>query len=235
MWLAIAMTPVAWAASVKLASATLGGSELALRTVPFTFGCLTLWVAYRAGRRFAGHELGGVLALAVVAFEPLAIGYAKVLKQYTAEAFFALLAIDRAAAFAERRTRRDLVVLALVLVVGVGFANTQLFLAPPILAALLLDASGGATAVRFVARDRDRRGRHRRRSTSARFSDHACHRRRTRTGARRSTFGAADRGRARALGSTGVDASPGARRTASRPACCAWSRRRSCHADGSPV
>lgn len=140
MWLAIAMTPVAWAASVKLAGVTLGGSELALRTVPFALGCLTLWAAHRAGRRFARHELGGLLALAVVAFEPLAIGYAKVLKQYTAEAFLALLAIDRAAAFAERRARRDLIGLSLVLAVGTGFANTQLFLAPPIFATLLLDA-----------------------------------------------------------------------------------------------
>ena len=139
-WLAIAMTPVGWAALVKLASVAPGDGELALRTVPFAFGCLTLWGAFRAGRRFAGHELGGILALAVVAFEPLGVSYAKLLKQYTAEAFFCILAIDCAAAFAERRRRRDLVVLALVLTGGLAFANSQLFLAPPIFAALLLDA-----------------------------------------------------------------------------------------------
>jgi len=137
--LAIAMTPVGWAALVKLAS--LGSSELALRLVPFAFGGLTMVVAWRAGRRFAGHELGGVLALAVVAFDPLGIAYARILKQYTAEAFFALLAIDRAAAWAACPRRSALVTLALVLTLGTLFANAQLFLGPPICAALLVVAA----------------------------------------------------------------------------------------------
>ena len=139
-WLAISLTPVAWAGLVKLFSLAFGGGEAALRAVSLLFGCLTMWAAFVAGRRFAGHPLGGVLALAVVAFDPLSISYSRILKHYTAETFFCLLAIDRAAAFAESRARRDLVLLALVLVGGLGFANSQLFLAPPILAALLLDA-----------------------------------------------------------------------------------------------
>jgi len=81
-----------------------------------------------------------VLALAAVAFDPLAVAYAKVLKQYTAETFFCLLALDRAAAFAETRTRRDLVRVAAVLMLGLCFANAQDFVAPPVCAALLLDA-----------------------------------------------------------------------------------------------
>src|SRR4029450_9116477 len=87
-------------------------------------------------RRFAGHELGGVLALAVVAFDPLGISYARFLKQYTAEAFFALLAVDRAAA-----PRHPLAVLALVLGLGTLVSNAQLFLAPPICAVLLVVAA----------------------------------------------------------------------------------------------
>src|SRR5262245_29457413 len=83
-WLSIVMTPVAWASLVKGVS-LVNSSEAALRVVPFLFGCATLWIAYRAGSRFAGHPLGGVLAVAVVACDPLAIAYAKFLKQYTAE------------------------------------------------------------------------------------------------------------------------------------------------------
>jgi hypothetical protein len=145
--LALAMTPLGWAALVKLGSVVFGGSALALRSVPFAFGCLGMRAALDAGRRFAGHPLGGVLALAAVAFDPLEIDYARVLKQYTAEAFFCLVAIDRATAFAGRPCRRNLVVLSLVLTLGLLFANSQLFLAPPIFAALVADA--------LVRRDRD--------------------------------------------------------------------------------
>jgi hypothetical protein len=138
-WLAISMTPVAWAALVKLA-ALVSSHEASLRAVPLAFGCLAMAVAFRLGARFAAHPLGGLLALAAVAFDPLAIGYAKILKQYTAEAFFCLLAFERAAALADRPARRELALLLLVLVAGLGFANSQLLVAPALLAALILDA-----------------------------------------------------------------------------------------------
>jgi hypothetical protein len=150
-WLAIAVTPVAWAALVKLVSCAATG-EAALRAVPFVFGCATMAVAYRAGVRFAGG-LGGLLALAAVAFDPLAIAYAKFLKPYTAEAFFCLLGLDRAAVYAERPSRGRLAVLAGVLVVGFGFSHAQLLLAPPLLGALLMHAAlrGDGAALRDVA------------------------------------------------------------------------------------
>lgn len=138
-WMAIVMTPVAWATLLKGVS-LVHVSEAALRSVPFAFGCATLCIAYRAGGRFAGHALGGVLALAAVAFDPLGVAYAKVLKQYTAETFFCLLALDRAAVFARTRTRGDLARVAAVLVLGLCFSNAQLFVAPAVLGALVLDA-----------------------------------------------------------------------------------------------
>jgi len=138
-WLAISMTPAAWAALVKGAAMAFGRSELALRLVPFGFGCLTMAAALVLGWRVAGR-LGGVLALAVVAFDPLQIEYARILKQYTAEAFLALLALERTVAYAARRDRASLVVLSLVLALGVPFANAQLLMAPPIFAVLVLGA-----------------------------------------------------------------------------------------------
>jgi hypothetical protein len=82
-----------------------------------------------------------MLALAAVAFDPLSIAYGKILKQYSAEAFLCLLAIDRAAAFGASRSRRDLVLLTGVLTLGLCLANSQLFVMPPVLAALILDAA----------------------------------------------------------------------------------------------
>jgi hypothetical protein len=141
--LAIAMTPIGWAALVKAVASVFGGSELVLRTVPFAFGCLAMRAAERAGYRLAGHPLGGALALAAVAFDPLAIDYSRILKQYTAEAFFCIVTIDRAAIYAYRRRRRDLAALVLLLTAGLGFTNSQILLAPPTLAALLADAAIG--------------------------------------------------------------------------------------------
>jgi len=137
-WLSIVMTPVGWATLLKGVS-LVHTSEIALRTVPFLFGCAVLWIAYRAGARFAGHPLGGVLAVAAVAFDPLATAYAKVLKQYTAETFFCILTLDRAAVFAERRTPRALVQLAVVCALALAFSNAQLLVVPAVFAALLFD------------------------------------------------------------------------------------------------
>jgi hypothetical protein len=138
-WLSIVMTPVGWAVLLKGVS-LIQVSEAALRAVPFLFGCATLWIAYRAGTRFAGHRLGGVLAVSAAAFDPLATAYAKVLKQYTAETFFCMLALDRAAVFAERRTPRALVELAAVCTLALAFSNAQLFVTPVVFGAVFLDA-----------------------------------------------------------------------------------------------
>lgn len=136
-WLSLAVTPVLWGATLRLVSRVFAAPEFTLRLLPFAFGCLTMWVAYRVGRALAGHELGGILALAVIAFDPHSIRYAKLLKHYTAEAFFALLAFREA----ERSgRRRHLVGLVAVLCVGCAFSNSQLLVAPPLLGALLVAA-----------------------------------------------------------------------------------------------
>jgi hypothetical protein len=140
-WLAVSTTPLAWAGLLKADALVLAPTEATLRAVPLTFGCLTMLAAYLAGARHAGHRIGGLAALAVVAIDPLSIWYAKFLKQYTAEAFFCVLALDRAAAFAASRTPRDLLVLLLVLALGLPFSNAQLAVAPAVLAALLADAA----------------------------------------------------------------------------------------------
>jgi hypothetical protein len=110
-----------------------------LRLLPLAGSLLTVWIAGRLGANLGG-TLAGLLAAAVVAVDPLAVQYAKLLKHYSVESCAALAALAAASRFLRTRAPRDLWILTLVLVVGVGFSSAQLLVAPPILAALLADA-----------------------------------------------------------------------------------------------
>ena len=138
-WLSLSTTPILWAAALGPLARIGVAAEVALRLLPLLFAVLTLWAAYRTGARQAGL-LGGLLALAAIGFDPASIQYAKLLKHYSAEAFFGLLAFDAAAAYTRGHRPRHLVRLCLALTLGVAFANTQLFVAPALFAALLGDA-----------------------------------------------------------------------------------------------
>lgn len=138
-WLALGPTPVGWASILQLFSWLPVSPEMALRLLPLFFSLLTLWAAWATASALAGG-LAGVLAVAMLAFEPTAVVYGKLLKSYSAEAFVALLALLATIRLAESGQIRDLVVLALVLALGVLLSNAQLFLAPPLLAASLVVA-----------------------------------------------------------------------------------------------
>jgi hypothetical protein len=128
LWLAAGQTPLGWVALLRLAA--LGDPpEVWLRLLPLAFGLASLWPAWALGRRLGG-DVAGLVALGAVALDPLGVGYAKELKQYSAEIFFALLSFERLAAYVARPTSRRLWGLALVLVAGLPFANGQLFVAP---------------------------------------------------------------------------------------------------------
>jgi hypothetical protein len=136
--LVVACSPALWTLLLQ-PLALLPDPELSLRLLPFAFSVATLWLAWRLGRRLAGHPLGGALAVALVALDPTSIQYAKRLKQYSAEAFLMLavllLAVDVA------RDGRHLRWLVVVLLVGLVVSNAQLLATPPVLAALLLVAA----------------------------------------------------------------------------------------------
>ena len=137
--LSLGPTPVLWAATLRLLAPLPLAPEVSLRLLPLLFSGLTLWLAFRTGRHLVG-ALGGLLALGAIAFDPGSILWAKLLKQYSAEAFLALLAFHRATVFGRSHRTRDLVALGLTLSVGVALANAQLFVGPPLLGALLADA-----------------------------------------------------------------------------------------------
>jgi len=139
-WLSMGTTPLLWAMSLKLLSLLLPAAEFSLRLLPFVSSCLTMWAAYRLGRHLGGSDLAGALALAVIAFDPLSIEHAKVLKQYSAEGLLGILTFHHASIFDRRGRPGDLVRLWLTICVGVGLANSQLFVAPAVLAPLLAGA-----------------------------------------------------------------------------------------------
>jgi hypothetical protein len=147
-WLAISLTPILWAAALRVLALLPSAPEVTLRLLPLGWSLATLWLAWRLGRELSGHALGGLLALVVIACDPSSIQYAKTLKPYGAEACLALLAFDALVRYARGPTSGALVRLALVSTLALPFATAQVFVAPPVLAAALVDA---------LAR-RDRRG-----------------------------------------------------------------------------
>ncbi|HEV7734867.1 MAG TPA: glycosyltransferase family 39 protein [Candidatus Binatia bacterium] len=133
--LSMATTPVLWGALLR-PLALLPHAELSLRLLPFAWSVLTLWLAWRLGTRLAGHALGGLFAVALVALDPASIQWAKQLKQYSAEA--ALILATLLAADASIRDRRGLRWLGLLLAVGATVSNAQILAAPPVLAIVLI-------------------------------------------------------------------------------------------------
>ncbi len=145
--LALSVTPIAWAALLLPLAAVPVPPEIGLRLLPLAFGLATLWLAWRLGDRLAGHALGGLFALTLVAFDPSGIAWSRQLKPYTAEAALALATFLAAAAVARLGRTADVVRLALLLGAGALLSHAQLVLAPPLLVALAADA--------LFRRDRD--------------------------------------------------------------------------------
>jgi hypothetical protein len=137
-WLALSVTPIGWAGLLRALGAAPGPPEFVLRLLPLVASVATLAVVYRLGTRVAGHLAGGVAAVALVAFDATAVEYAKVLKQYSAEALLAALAVD--AALRVKPDGAGVGWLGLLLVGGALFSNAQLLIALPLLAALCLQA-----------------------------------------------------------------------------------------------
>jgi hypothetical protein len=139
--LALGVTPIAWAALLRPLALLPGPPEVMLRLLPLGFGLATLWLAWRLGCRLAGHPLGGLLALTLVAADPTGIAWSQQLKPYTAEAALALAALLAAERVVRSDRVADIVVLALVLTLGATLSNAQLLLAPPLLGTLALRAA----------------------------------------------------------------------------------------------
>ncbi len=114
-----------------------GSSEAVLRSLSLLFGLGTLALFWPLARALTSLS-ASLLGLAMVAFSPIMVYYAKELKQYSGDAFFAVLVFF----LVERLRRRDSkwawAALAVAGALGLGFSHTLVFILPVALAGLWL-------------------------------------------------------------------------------------------------
>jgi 4-amino-4-deoxy-L-arabinose transferase-like glycosyltransferase len=106
-----------------------GHSEMVLRSLSWLFGVGTLFLIWRFSRRLV-EVPAALLALAAVAFSPVMVYYSKELKQYSGDAFFAILVLWLTERLRAGGGGQGWVVLALAGVVGLGFSQPLVFTLP---------------------------------------------------------------------------------------------------------
>ncbi|MGA9754491.1 MAG: glycosyltransferase family 39 protein [Desulfobaccales bacterium] len=112
-----------------------GHSEVVLRGLSFLFGVGTLWLLWRLSRALV-EVPAALLALAAVAFSPIMVYYSKELKQYSGDAFFAVLVLWLAERLRSGRGRGGWLVLALAGGLGLGFSQALIFTLPIVVTVL---------------------------------------------------------------------------------------------------
>ncbi len=122
-------TPPFYMLTVWAAVQLWGHSELVLRGLSFGFGVGTLVLIWRLGRALL-EVPAAMLALAAVAFSPIMVYYSKELKQYSGDAFFAVLTVWLAERLRTAQGGRGWLALALAGMVGLGFSHTLIFTLP---------------------------------------------------------------------------------------------------------
>jgi len=123
-----------------------GHGELVLRSLSWLFGAGTLGLVWRLARVLVDAP-AALLALAAVAFSPVMVYYSKELKQYSGDAFFAVLVLWLTERLRAGGGRQGWLALALAGVVGLGFSQPLIFTLPV------------AGAVLWVALPREQRAR----------------------------------------------------------------------------
>jgi 4-amino-4-deoxy-L-arabinose transferase-like glycosyltransferase len=122
-------TPPFYLLSVWAVVQLWGPSELVLRGLSFLFGVGTLALVWRLGRSLTEIP-AALLALAAVAFSPIMVYYSKELKQYSGDAFFAVLVVWLAERLRTSQGERGWQALALAGVIGLGYSHALIFTLP---------------------------------------------------------------------------------------------------------
>uniref|UniRef100_A0A7C3UXT4 Glycosyltransferase RgtA/B/C/D-like domain-containing protein n=1 Tax=Desulfobacca acetoxidans TaxID=60893 RepID=A0A7C3UXT4_9BACT len=115
-----------------------GGSEAILRSLSFAFGLGTVFLFWFIARRLASPA-AALLGLTLVAVSPVLVYFSKELKQYSGDAFFAVLVVWLAENLQEHPGKGGWLVLALSGVGALGFSHGAVFVLPVILAVLWLN------------------------------------------------------------------------------------------------
>jgi 4-amino-4-deoxy-L-arabinose transferase-like glycosyltransferase len=142
-------TPPFYLLAVWAAAKLLGGQEWALRSVSFAFGVGTLLVFWLLARRLTSRPVA-LLALAAVAVSPVMVYYAKELKQYSGDAFFAVLTVYLAERLRAGGGRQGWTTLALAGVIGLGFSHPLVFMLPAVGLVLWLSLPASRRRLAFL-------------------------------------------------------------------------------------
>jgi hypothetical protein len=117
-----------------------GGSEAVLRSLSFIFGVGTVVLFWFAARRLATLA-AALLGQALVAVSPVLVYFSKELKQYSGDAFFAVLLVLLAERVKERPGSSAWVTLALAGPLALGFSHGAVFVLPVVLGVLWLETA----------------------------------------------------------------------------------------------
>ncbi len=122
-------TPPFYVLTLWAVARLLGGSEAVLRSLSFGFGVGTVFLFWPLARGLAGPG-AALLGLATVACSPALVYYSKELKQYSGDAFFAVLVFLLVERLRARQGARGWLALLLAGLLGLGFSHTQVFILP---------------------------------------------------------------------------------------------------------
>jgi hypothetical protein len=133
-------TPPFYVLSIWSLAQVFGGSEAVLRSLSFFFGVGTLILFWFVARRFTSRA-ASFLGLALVAVSPVLVYFSKELKQYSGDAFFALLVVWLAERYQERSGIAGWLALALAGPLALGFSHGAVFVLPVVLGVLWLQTT----------------------------------------------------------------------------------------------
>ncbi|MBI4795693.1 MAG: glycosyltransferase family 39 protein [Deltaproteobacteria bacterium] len=122
-------TPPLYILTVWALAQVVGSSEAVLRSLSFFFGLGTLALFWPLARALTSRS-GSLLGLAMVAFSPIMVYYAKELKQYSGDAFFAVLVFFLVERLRLQDRKWAWAALAVAGTLGLGFSHTQIFILP---------------------------------------------------------------------------------------------------------
>ncbi|MGQ9688451.1 MAG: glycosyltransferase family 39 protein [Desulfobaccales bacterium] len=131
-------TPPFYTLSLWGLAQAFGGSEAVLRSLSFAFGVGALILFWFAARRVVSPATS-LLGLTLVAISPVLVYFSKELKQYSGDAFFAVLVVLLAEQVKNRPGLRPWLLLALVGPLALGFSHGAVFFLPAVLLVLWLE------------------------------------------------------------------------------------------------
>lgn len=124
-------TPPLYLLTVRLLAQIFGGSEVVLRAFSCALGLGTVLLFWPLARRLTSPAAAW-LGLAAVSCSPVLVYFSKELKQYSGDAFFAVLVALLGERFLERPGPGRLALLAAAGAAGLGFSHPLIFVLPAV-------------------------------------------------------------------------------------------------------